>query len=479
MQLAFTKQTDTGTITNLPVTLKSVADGTTAGVTYSGTNLTIPAGNGSADVKAVFRVTLGGETSNDDGETKVAYTLTPATTLPLALAAGDDSIREDTSVVGSPTAPVYMGRVKVTDSDLNTLSLSFADAVGTWAGGEAVYIPSGDPRTRLYESQASSNPIHTVTAKLSRALETQDGTTNTGMRWVVSAPSGLNIAASGTPTTNTPINLDFAVGETTKTFFVRSTGTASSAAATFVTSTVTAAPSFADPYDVHNNFVSPDDETINHILLDNNNTFALATAALEVAEGARAPINLGTGGVAVTAPATSVGGGAYTVTVHTEAAASGTHPQAIPNTEYPANFTITKGAGESITPSVKLGDSAVFGSADNLITGDRYFALSHMVIAPANRGANAQADGAQTPVSVKLTDPTTAGRIGFAAGGATTLSASARHNLTSSTIGESATKYPFNIVLDKAHRRKRSGRKRHGRAFGNQVFANGCKLQRD
>ena len=194
--------------------------------------------------------------------------------------------------------------------------------------------------------------------------------------------------------------------------------------------------------------------------MDDDNIFAMDNSALDIDEGAAGGFLAFTGdGKRVNVPTSSAGGvnGSYTVTVHTEAATgSNTHPRAIPVTEYPATFSYTVPAGSYIAPITGLGaDGAnlpAFGSADGLITGDRHFALSHMVITPANRGATAQADGTQTPVPIKIVDKTDAGRIAFAPAGATTLPAAATHNLTSSAIGEGATKYPFNIVLDKAHR---------------------------
>ena len=437
----FTQKTGSGgTPTTLPAGSKvrlitSGANASTPGVTYaSDGTLTLPAN--TAPITVAVQVDLLSTTDSDDDTTDVNF----------SLAFNTASINSGVTWAGSIASGT--GSVKVDDADLNALTLTFGTAVGSWAGGEAVFIPSGDPRTRLYESQASSNPNHTVTATLSRALEAQGGT-NAGMGWVVSVPAGLRIGPSANPSSRS-FNLDFAVGDTTKTFVVRSTGSAAdSTAAGFLTSAISAVPSFTGSASVHEDFVSDDTETIQHILLDDDNTFALDSTGVSVAEGAADRfLTFTNDGVVVTAPV----GGSYTVTVHTEAATStSTYPRAIPVTEYPASFSYTVSAGETINPLAGINENLpAFGSADNLITGDRHFALSHMVITPANRGATAQADGTQTPVPITLTDPTTAGRVGFS--GIATLPAAAKHSLTSTAIGEGATKYPFNIVLDKAHR---------------------------
>ena len=504
VQISFTKHKDkgkegaasevlplssgTGTNANNTVKLITGTGGSTAGVSLSGSTLTLPTlPTGESEIVVKFAVSLGGKTDNDDGLTTIEVEMDKPNGLGAATGELEEKDGDDSKLVGE---------VSVKDADLNRVKVEFVssgfDATPNWGydaditGVSAVYH-SADKQS-IYEHQGTSNPNQTFRVVLDRPWES--GTALPVVVGVGGAGSNLNIGTSSNPTTQTDISLSFAKGDTEKQFFIKSrltqadedaatTGDQNTASG-FIETTITADPTVSDALA---EFIADTNATADYFRMDNDNQFSIKAGTVEVqnvpsttdgftattstfnvydaTEGDASVDIVLADGAEVTAP----DGNEYTVSFSTNPPAANPAPAA---NVYGAGDTATDfpASVRSVTATTLKADGTLtlpVGDSAGIINGDRYLALRITGIAPARRGASSDAIHNQTEQYVRIRDKDKANialsntdAIPDLAGLSGTNAEKAVIKLNDGVVDENDAAVAFTIALSKPHNARRN-----------------------
>ena len=462
---------------------------TTTGVSYSTSTgrYTLPAN--TSPIKIVFTLALASPSASDGVQSRV-YT--------------DIGVPEDWTTTGftteSTTSGISTVRQDVTliDADINAIQVYFGGseavgtAVGSWGGGQAVYIPA-DKKT-LYHQQPSTNVKQCGVVVLTRIWDQQRPLT---VNLAVTGGNLAIVAGDNEPAALTSTSVQIANATKEAIFCVKLTSSAGDGTPEgFRTMTITATPTRTRGGGQHPaSSIALTPDSLTYYRMDDDNNFTVAEPSTtvsakyrvqsggsftgvvatkdfktyQIAEGGDLSVTL-TGGGSVTAPT----GESYGLQFGTSGSTGGVdlpQPQALSSgNDYNLSPTVTV---PTVAPSAAVAVTGFAAANDSFINGTRYARIGALRVTTQNRGVGTTATSLsdhsdQTPRFIQITDDDSANiaaGLGLQSGypSAKTSGATAAERATldlgsGAKVAESASAtLDFHFELQRAHRTEAIG----------------------